>query len=61
VADIPMFAVGLVFAFFSAWVCIRWLIRYVATNSFVPFAWYRIAFGSLILLTAYTGLVDWIP
>ena len=59
VADIPVFAVGLVFAFLSAWVCIRWLIRYVASHSFVPFAWYRIAFGCLILLTAYTGWVDW--
>ena len=59
VSDIPMFVVGLVFAFISAWVCIRWLIRYVASHSFVPFAWYRIAFGCLILLTAYTGWVDW--
>jgi undecaprenyl-diphosphatase len=59
VADVPMFAVGLLFSFLSAWVCVRWLLRYVATHSFVPFAWYRIAFGCLILLTAYTGWVDW--
>jgi undecaprenyl-diphosphatase len=59
VADIPMFSVGLLFAFLSAWLCIRWLLRYVASHSFVPFAWYRIAFGGLILLTAYTGWVDW--
>ena len=58
-ADVPMFLVGLVFAFLSAWVGIRWLIRYVASHSFVPFAWYRIAFGGLILVTAYTGWVDW--
>ncbi|QBM29673.1 undecaprenyl-diphosphate phosphatase [Hydrogenophaga pseudoflava] len=58
-ADIPMFAVGLLFAFLSAWVCIRWLLRYVASHSFVPFAWYRIAFGVLILLTAHFGWVDW--
>jgi undecaprenyl-diphosphatase len=58
-ADAPMFAVGLLFAFLSAWLCIRWLLRYVATHSFVPFAWYRIAFGCVILLTAYTGWVDW--
>ena len=58
-ADLPMFAVGLVFAFLSAWVCIRWLLRYVASHSFVPFAWYRIAFGALILLTAHFGWVDW--
>ncbi|WP_127805437.1 undecaprenyl-diphosphate phosphatase [Hydrogenophaga sp. NH-16] len=59
VADVPMFVVGLLFAFLSAWVCIRWLLRYVASHSFVPFAWYRIAFGVLILLTAHFGWVDW--
>ena len=59
VADLPLFAVGLLFAFLSAWVCIRWLLRYVASHSFVPFAWYRIAFGAVILLTAHFGWVDW--
>ncbi|AOW14351.1 undecaprenyl-diphosphatase [Hydrogenophaga crassostreae] len=59
VADIPVFAVGLLFAFLSAWLCIRWLLRYVASHSFEPFAWYRIAFGCVILLTAGMGWVDW--
>jgi undecaprenyl-diphosphatase len=59
-ADIPLFAVGLLFAFLSAWLCIRWLLRYVASHSFVPFAWYRIAFGLLILLTAKMGWVEWV-
>ncbi len=58
-ADLPMFAVGLVCAFGSAWLCIRWLIRYVSTHDFVPFAWYRIGFGLLVLGTAWSGLVDW--
>ncbi len=58
-ADIPMFAVGLLFSFFSAWVCVRWLLRYIANHSFVPFAWYRIAFGLLVLGTAWTETVDW--
>ena len=58
-ADLPMFAVGTVFAFFSAWLCIRWLIRYVSTHDFTAFAWYRIVFGGLVLLSAYTGWVDW--
>jgi undecaprenyl-diphosphatase len=58
-ADLPMFAVGLVFAFFSAWLCIRWLLRYIASHSFVPFAWYRIAFGIVVLATAWSGLVVW--
>jgi undecaprenyl-diphosphatase len=57
--DLPLFGVGLVFAFFSAWLCIRWLIRYVSTHDFVPFAWYRIVFGGIVLLTAYTGWVSW--
>ena len=59
VADLPMFAVGLVFAFGSAWLCIRWLLRYVATHSFVPFAWYRIVFGAVVLITAQMGWVRW--
>jgi undecaprenyl-diphosphatase len=59
VADLPMFAVGLVFAFGSAWLCIRWLLRYVATHSFVPFAWYRIIFGAVVLITAQMGWVRW--
>ena len=59
VADIPVFAVGLLFAFLSAWLCIRWLLRYVASHSFVPFAWYRIAFGIVVLATAWSGLVVW--
>jgi undecaprenyl-diphosphatase len=58
-ADLGMWAVGLVTSFFSAFVVIRWLIRYVATHDFRWFAWYRIAFGALVLLTAYFGWVDW--
>ncbi len=58
-ADVPMFAVGLLFSFASAWLCVRWLLRYIATHDFVPFAWYRIVFGAVVLLTAWTGWVDW--
>ncbi|MFO1325936.1 MAG: undecaprenyl-diphosphate phosphatase [Rubrivivax sp.] len=58
-SDAPLFAVGLVFAFVSALLCIRWLIRYVSTHDFVPFAWYRIVFGGLVLLTGWTGWVVW--
>ena len=57
--DAPIFGVGLVVAFVSAFVVIRWLIRYVATHDFKPFAWYRIAFGLLVLLSAWAGWVDW--
>jgi undecaprenyl-diphosphatase len=58
-ADVPMFAVGTVMAFFSALLCIRWLIRYVSTHDFTAFAWYRIVFGGIVLLTASTGWVTW--
>ena len=57
--DIGTFAVGFIAAFISAFVVIRWLIRYVATHDFKPFAWYRIAFGLVVLLTAYLGWVEW--
>lgn len=59
VADLPLFGVGLLFSFISAWICVRWLLRYIASHSFVPFAWYRIAFGLIVLLTWWTGVVAW--
>jgi undecaprenyl-diphosphatase len=58
-SDVPMFAVGLITAFVSALACVHWLMRYVATHNFVPFAWYRIVFGVLILATAWTGIIAW--
>ncbi len=59
VDDIPLFGVGLIVSFVSALICVRWLIRYVASNTFVPFAWYRIVFGLVVLLTGYLGWVNW--
>ena len=58
-ADLPLFAVGLTLSFLSALVCVRWLIRFVASHDFVPFAWYRIIFGAVVLLTAHFGWVNW--
>lgn len=58
-ADAPMFGVGLVVSFISAWLCIRWLLKFIATHSFVGFAYYRIVFGLIVLLTAWTGWVKW--
>ena len=58
-ADLPLFGVGFVAAFVSAFACVRWLIRYVSRHDFVPFAWYRLAFGGVVLLTAATGTVRW--
>jgi len=51
--------VGFISAFVSAFICVRWLIHYVAGHNFIPFAWYRIVFGMLVLITAYSGLVAW--
>ena len=51
--------IGFIAAFISAFICVRWLLHYVAHHNFKPFAWYRIAFGLLILLTSYTGLIAW--
>ena len=51
--------VGFISAFISAFICVRWLIHYVAGHNFIPFAWYRIIFGVLVLLSAYSGLVAW--
>ena len=58
--DLPMFGVGLVVSFISAWLCIRWLLKFIATHSFVGFAYYRIVFGLIVLLTAWTGWVKWV-
>jgi undecaprenyl-diphosphatase len=57
--DVPLFGVGFVAAFISAFLCVRWLLRYISRHDFTVFAWYRIAFGVVVLLTAYTGLVHW--
>jgi undecaprenyl-diphosphatase len=58
-ADLGTFSVGFVVSFVAAFVCVRWLLRYIATHDFSVFAWYRIGFGAVVLLTAYTGLVSW--
>ena len=59
VADVPLFSVGTVAAFVSAFFCVRWLLRYISSHDFTIFAWYRIAFGLVILASAYSGLVVW--
>jgi undecaprenyl-diphosphatase len=57
--DLSMIGVGFVVSFVSAFLVVRWLLRYVAHHDFIPFAWYRIAFGIVILATAYSGAVRW--
>ncbi len=58
-ADLPLFGVGFVVSFIAAWLCIRWLLKFIATHDFVGFAYYRIAFGLVVLATAWSGAVQW--
>ena len=57
--DLGLFGVGFIAAFVSAFLCVRWLLRYISSHDFTVFAWYRIVFGLTVLVTAYTHLVDW--
>ncbi|MFZ5556261.1 MAG: undecaprenyl-diphosphate phosphatase [Pseudomonadota bacterium] len=57
--DFGLIAVGFLAAFVAALLTVRALVTYVARHSFRPFAWYRIAFGGVVLLTWWTGAVDW--
>ncbi|PPD11287.1 MAG: undecaprenyl-diphosphatase, partial [Methylotenera sp.] len=47
--DLTVFALGFVTAFLSALIAVKFLIRFVQTHNFVPFAWYRIVFGVVVL------------
>ena len=60
IEDLPMFAVGGASAFVSGFLCVRWLLRYISQHDFSIFAWYRIAFGFFIIISAYFGWVDWV-
>lgn len=57
--DAGIFAVGFIAAAISAFIAVRALLRFIANHTFIAFAWYRIAFGLIVLLTAWTGLVQW--
>lgn len=57
--DVSFFTIGTVSAFISAFLCIRWLLRYIMTHTFVIFAWYRIVFGLIVLITGYYGVIVW--
>ena len=57
--DLGMWIVGFVAAFVSALLCVRWLLRFISSHDFTLFAWYRIAFGIVVLATWQFGLVDW--
>ena len=58
-ADLPLFGVGLLVSFISAWLCVRWLLRFISTHDFMIFVWYRLVFGLLVLVSASTGWIVW--
>ena len=57
--DIGMWAVGFVSAFISAFICVRWLLRFISNHDFTVFAWYRIVFGVIVIATWKLGWVSW--
>lgn len=57
--DLAVLATGFVASFVSAAIAVRALIRFISRHDFSVFAWYRIVFGGVVLLTAYTGMVEW--
>jgi undecaprenyl-diphosphatase len=59
-ADVPIFTIGSLAAFFSAFLCVRWLLRYISTHDFTAFAWYRILFGFFVIVSAHFGWVAWV-
>lgn len=56
---IDMWVVGFVSAFISAFVCVRWFLRYISNHDFTLFAWYRIVFGMAVIATWQSGLITW--
>jgi undecaprenyl-diphosphatase len=57
--DMGMWAAGFIASFISAFLCVRWLLRYISSHDFTVFAWYRIGFGLMVLITYYSGIVKW--
>jgi undecaprenyl-diphosphatase len=57
--DVPLFGIGTLAAFVSAFLCVRWLLRYISSHDFTFFAWYRIVFGLLVIASAYSGWIVW--
>lgn len=57
--DLGLWVVGFVASFISAFLCVRWLLRYISSHDFTIFAWYRIVFGIVVIATWQLGLVNW--
>lgn len=57
--DVPVFAIGFITSFIFAMIAVKGLLKFIASHSYAAFAWYRIAFGLLILATWKFGWIDW--
>lgn len=57
--DVGILSIGFVTAFVATFLVMRALLRFISGHTYIAFAWYRIAFAGLILITAYTGVIDW--
>ena len=57
--DLPVFAIGFVTSFVFAMIAVRALLKFISNHSYAAFAWYRIAFGLLILATWQFGWINW--
>ena len=57
--DLGVFGIGFIASFASAFLAVRGLLRYISRHDFSAFAYYRIAFGAIVLATGYTGIVSW--
>lgn len=57
--DVEIFLVGFVSAFIFAMIAVRGLLRYIQHHDFTIFAWYRIVFGTFVLLSVHFGWVNW--
>ncbi len=58
-SDMEFFSIGFIAAFISAFLCVRWLLHYITRHDFSVFAWYRIVFGLVVIVTHYAGVVHW--
>lgn len=58
-SDAGVLAVGFVTAFIATFVVMRALLKFISKHTYIAFAWYRIAFGVVVLATAYTGVISW--
>ena len=59
--DLDMWIVGFLSAFLSAFICVRWLLRYIAHHDFIVFAWYRVIFGLIVILSWHYQWIEWTP